>query len=71
MLPKEREKQYLLGIKSNLPRSRGGKSILSSPGEVFITQRKLNLGKNYFLLKKGLGKNYRFLGRIYTPELLD
>ena len=27
----------------------------------------LNLGKNYFLLKIGLGKNYSFLGSIYTP----
>ena len=58
-----------------------GKSINSSPEEVFISQREnmlafllpgknlwpLNLGKNYFLLKIGLGKNYSFLGSIYTP----
>jgi len=25
------------------------------------------MGKNYFLLKMGWGKNYRFLGSIYTP----
>ena len=84
MFPQGRKIIDLWGIeveKVILPRAREGKSINSSPEEVFISQREnmlafllpgknlwpLNLGKNYFLLKIGLGKNYSFLGSIYTP----